>query len=101
MNRKDRGAHAYISTRRKRKLKVRSKEERNRLRTAAMRRHRNHRDACLIPDRFLRRLHVGPEGAMAVAFSNSGHLLASKSFPVKLTKLFLKCISLFLSSYLL
>ncbi len=54
--RRDRGL--LIITRRKRKLKVRSKEERNRLKNAAIRRHRNPKEPCLIPDRFLQRIYV-------------------------------------------
>lgn len=43
-----------------------------------MRRSRGTKDACVVPDKFLSRIEVGLEGAMAAAFSHSGHLLASR-----------------------
>lgn len=49
------------------------------LKNAALRRTRGPKDPCYVPDRFLYRLDVGPDGAMVVAFSNSGHLLAVAS----------------------
>jgi hypothetical protein len=86
--------------------KHKSREERNRLRAAVLRRVRNPQEPCTVPNKFLCKLNVrdnlylrnkflnyflkvGPEGAMVVKFSNSGHLLASKkkSFPVVI-----KCI---------
>lgn len=60
----------------KRRRRVKSREERHKLKAAAFRRFRGPRDACLVPDRFLYRLEVGADGAMTVAFSFSGHLLA-------------------------
>ncbi len=66
------------SSKGKRKRRKRSKEERTKLRAAAMRRSRGTKDACVVPDKFLSRIEVGLEGAMAAAFSHSGHLLASR-----------------------
>ncbi len=42
----------------------------------AIKRLRAPREPCTVPDKVLHRLKVGPEGAMVVQFSHSGHLLA-------------------------
>ncbi len=48
-------------------------------------------EPCLLPDRVLFRLNVGPQGAMVVRFSNSGHVLAvacqAPSLPVNTIEL--------------
>lgn len=98
---KDRENKQYVyKSGRKKRRKVLSKEEKSKLRAAALRRSRGPKDPCLVPDRFLYRLNVsflnirnyflnsfflvfshfqvGPDGAMVVTFSNSGHLLASE-----------------------
>lgn len=48
----------------------------SRAKAATIKRTRGLREVCLVPDKLLHRLEVGPEGAMVVAFSHSGHLLA-------------------------
>lgn len=53
-----------------------NKEELVKLRTAIMGRARAPKEICMIPNRLLNRLEVGPDGAMVVSFSNCGHLLA-------------------------
>ncbi len=63
----------------KRRRRIKSKDDRMKLKNAALRRTRGPKDPCYVPDRFLYRLDVGPDGAMVVAFSNSGHLLAVAS----------------------
>jgi hypothetical protein len=64
----------------KRRRRPKSLEERAKLRAAVMRRSRGPKDSCVVPDKFLNRLEVGPEGAMVVAFSYTGHLLAGLFF---------------------
>ncbi len=56
-----------------------SKAELARIRAAVLKRARGAREPCVVPDKLLCRLDVGPEGAMVVAFSHSGHLLAVAS----------------------
>lgn len=63
----------------KRRRRVKNKEDRYKMKSAALRRTRGPKDPCYVPDRFLYRLDTGPDGAMVVAFSNSGHLLAVAS----------------------
>ena len=53
-----------------------SKAEWKHIKTAAARRGRGPKEPCVLPTRLLHRLDVGPDGAMAVAFSHCGHLLA-------------------------
>jgi WD40 repeat protein len=53
-----------------------NKEELVKLRTAIMGRARAPKEICMIPNRLLNRLEVGPDGAMVVSFSHCGHLLA-------------------------
>jgi WD40 repeat protein len=57
-------------------LDVQNKGETSKLRAAVMRRSRSHREPCVVPEKLLHRLDAGPEGAMVVAYSHSGHLLA-------------------------
>ena len=57
-------------------LDVQNKGDTSKLRAAVMRRSRSHREPCVIPDKLLHRFDSGPEGAMVVAYSHSGHLLA-------------------------
>eukprot|EP00981_Chlorochromonas_danica_P009400 scaffold2646_cov184-Ochromonas_danica.AAC.3 len=66
----------YERLRRKKKRALKTLSEANVLRAAALRRLRRPDEGCAIPDKFLRRLDVGPEGAMVIKFSHSGHLLA-------------------------
>lgn len=63
----------------KRRRRVKTKDDRFKMKSAALRRTRGPKDPCYVPDRFLYRLEVGPDGAMVVAFSNTGHLLAVAS----------------------
>lgn len=56
-----------------------SKSELNKLRTSMLKRSRNNREPCVVPDKLLYRYDVGDEGAMVVSFSNSGHILAIAS----------------------
>jgi hypothetical protein len=63
----------------KRRRRIKSKEDRFKLKSAALRRTRGPKDSCYVPDRLLYRLDVGPDGAMVVAYSNTGHLLAIAS----------------------
>ena len=53
-----------------------TKYDLSRVKTAAIKRSRSAREACVLPDRLLHTLDPGPEGAMVVSFSHSGHLLA-------------------------
>ena len=55
---------------------IRDKAEMSKAKAATIKRTRGPREACVVPDRLVHRLEVGPEGAMVVAFSKSGHLLA-------------------------
>jgi len=55
---------------------ARSRADWTRLRAALLRRTRLSREPCVVPDRLLKRLEVGPGGALSSAFSHSGHLLA-------------------------
>ncbi len=66
----------------------------NKVRTAILKRSRVGKEPCVIPDRLLHRLEVGPEGAMVVAFSHIGHLLAVASKSTTLTPPFSDQISL-------
>lgn len=54
----------------------RNRAEWVRLRSVLLRRSRPFKEPCVVPDKLLRRLDVGKFGAMVVAFSRSGHLLA-------------------------
>lgn len=77
-NNKDKSFFGLLSStlhgRRRRRIK--SLPDRNHLRSTAINRTRKTRDLCTLPDRFLTRMEVGPEGAMVISFSHSGHLLA-------------------------
>ena len=53
-----------------------SKSDWKHIKTAASRRARGPKEPCVLPTKLLHRLDVGSEGAMVVAFSHSGHLLA-------------------------
>ena len=53
-------------------------QELARLRSALLKRNRGTREPCVIPDKLLYRVDVGNDGALAVSFSHSGHVLASK-----------------------
>jgi len=53
-----------------------TKAEWKQIKTAAARRGRGPKEPCVLPTRLLHRLDVGPDGAMVVAFSHCGHLLA-------------------------
>jgi len=55
-----------------------STQELARLRSALLKRNRGTREPCVIPDKLLYRVDVGNDGALAVSFSHSGHVLASK-----------------------
>jgi len=55
---------------------IRDKADMSKAKAATIKRTRGPREACVVPDRLVHRLEVGPEGAMVVAFSKSGHLLA-------------------------
>jgi hypothetical protein len=57
---------------------IKSKAEIARMRAAVLKRSRGTRESCVVPEKLLYRLDVGPEGAMVVAFSQSGHLLAGE-----------------------
>lgn len=46
------------------------------LRSALLKRTRGTREPCVVPDKLLQRIDVGPEGALVVSFSHSGHILA-------------------------
>ena len=46
------------------------------LRTALLKRTRGNREPCVVPDKLLQRVDTGPEGALVVSFSHSGHILA-------------------------
>jgi len=48
----------------------------NKARSYAIKRLRSPREPCAIPDKMLHRLDVGPEGAMTIKYSTTGHLLA-------------------------
>eukprot|EP01031_Cornospumella_fuschlensis_P028670 gene28670-34614_t len=63
-----------LSRHKKKKNKTKGEEYANR--GSALRRVRRGEDACIVPHKFLRRLDVGPDGAMVTAFSHCGHLLA-------------------------
>ena len=56
----------------------RSTQDLAKLRSALLKRNRGTREPCVIPDKLLYRVDVGNEGALAIAFSHSGHVLASK-----------------------
>jgi len=51
-------------------------QELARLRSALLKRNRGTREPCVIPDKLLYRVDVGNDGALAVSFSHSGHVLA-------------------------
>lgn len=53
-----------------------SKPDDARLRTAVLRRSRAEKEPCVVPNRLLFSLPVGPNGAMVVRFSHSGEYLA-------------------------
>ena len=48
----------------------------SRLRSTLLRRSRPFKEACVVPNKLLKRVDVGKHGAMVVSFSRSGHLLA-------------------------
>jgi len=48
----------------------------NKAKSYAIKRLRSPREPCAIPDRMLHRIDVGPEGAMTIKYSTTGHLLA-------------------------
>ena len=51
----------------------------NKAKSFAIKRLRGPKEPCVVPEKLLRRIDVGPEGAMVVQFSTSGHLLAVAS----------------------
>ena len=56
-----------------------SSAELARLRSSLLKRTRGPREPCVVPDKLVYRVDVGGnDGAMVVAFSHSGHVLASK-----------------------
>lgn len=57
-----------------------STQELARLRSALLKRNRGTREPCVIPDKLLYRVDVGNEGALSIAFSHSGHVLAGMMF---------------------
>jgi len=48
----------------------------NKAKSYAIKRLRAPREPCALPDKVLHRIDVGPEGAMTIKYSHSGHLLA-------------------------
>ena len=66
----------------------------NKVRSSILKRSRIGKESCVVPDRLLHRLEVGPEGAMVVSFSHIGHLLAVGSKSTTLTPPFSDQVSL-------
>eukprot|EP00595_Chromulina_sp_UTEXLB2642_P002119 CAMPEP_0196764846 /NCGR_PEP_ID=MMETSP1095-20130614/6999_1 /TAXON_ID=96789 ORGANISM="Chromulina nebulosa, Strain UTEXLB2642" /NCGR_SAMPLE_ID=MMETSP1095 /ASSEMBLY_ACC=CAM_ASM_000446 /LENGTH=405 /DNA_ID=CAMNT_0042121479 /DNA_START=232 /DNA_END=1446 /DNA_ORIENTATION=- len=58
---------------------VTSKSDLQKQKAMVLKRVRGLNELCVIPDRLLHRLQAGPEGAMVVQFSHSGHILAVAS----------------------
>eukprot|EP00605_Chrysophyceae_sp_TOSAG23-4_P000238 GSChrysophyteH1.ASY1.ANO1.275.1 assembled CDS len=48
----------------------------NKAKSFAIKRLRSEGEPCALPDKLLHRIPVGPEGAMTIQYSHSGHLLA-------------------------
>ena len=57
-------------------VSAKSKQEMGRQKAAILRRSRQPTEPCVVPDKLLHRLEVGPQGAMVVSFSHHGHILA-------------------------
>eukprot|EP01035_Chromulina_nebulosa_P017824 gene17824-23435_t len=58
---------------------ITSKSDIHKQKAMVLKRVRGLHELCVIPDRLLHRLQSGPEGAMVVQFSHSGHVLAVAS----------------------
>ena len=59
-----------------------SPAELSKLRSALLKRTRGLQEPCVVPEKLLQRIDVGGEGALAISFSHSGHILASMYYIV-------------------